>query len=260
MILTLDLGNTNLYVGVYREDKLIATYRTYSDKTRSSDGYCEILKMFFLQENILATDFEGAILSSVIPSLSGILVKATEKLLKIPCLQVGPKLKSGLPIHIDRPTELGTDLVCDAVGAIHKYGTPNLIVDLGTATKYLVVDKGGNFQGCIILPGIKTSFNALIDHTAQLMEIDFEAPKNIIGKNSKDSLNSGAIYGTIAQIRSLKTMIEKELGYTLKPILTGGNAALIEKYLPEFLYDEQLILDGLLQSYKKNKGEKNNEK
>lgn len=259
MILTLDLGNTNLYVGVYHEDQLIATYRTYSDKKRSSDGYREILQFFLLQEHLDVNAFTGAILSSVIPSLSGTIVSAVEKVIHVPCLQVGQKIKSGLPIHIDHPLELGADLVSDAVGAIHKYGYPLLIVDLGTATKYLVVDQNGAFDGCIIAPGIKVSYQALVEETAQLMEIEYVAPKNIVGKNSKDSLNSGAIYGTIAQIRELKRMIEASLGYSLKPILTGGNAILIQKELNEFQYDDQLILDGLYEIYKKNQGDAHHE-
>lgn len=253
MILTLDLGNTNLYLGVYQGEKLIATYRTYSDKMKSSDGYVEIFQNFLKNENLNEKDFKGAILSSVIPSLSRTIVFAVEKTLHIPCMQVSQKIKSGIPIKIDRPSELGADLVSDTVGGINKYGNSLLIVDMGTATKYLVVDKDGAFEGCIITPGIKTSFSALINHTAQLMEIEFETPRNIIGKNSKDSLNSGAIYGTVAQIVELRRMIEKDLGYKLIPILTGGNAILLKDHLEDFIYDDRLILDGLLAIYKKNK-------
>ncbi len=254
MILTLDLGNTNLLFGVYQEKKLIATYRTYSDKTKSSDGYKEILIQFLKNENLKPSDFEGAILSSVIPSLSKAIINAVEKYLNVKCLLVGPKLKSGLAIRIDNPSELGADLVSDSVGAISKYNEPCLIVDLGTATKYLVIDKNLAFQGCVITTGIKLGFQALATNAAMLMEIDYETPKKIIGKNSRDSLNSGAIYATIAQIKELSNMIENEIGYKLKHILTGGNAYLIKDFLTNnFVFEEYLILDGLLSIYEKNK-------
>lgn len=253
MILTLDLGNTNLLIGVYQNKELIATYRTYSDKTKSSDGYKEVLSMFLKTENLNPLDFEGAILSSVIPSLSKAIITAVEKLLNVKCLQVGQKIKSGLPIRIDNPSELGADLVSDSVGALEKYKSPCLIVDLGTATKYLVIDNQGNFQGCVITPGIKLGVNALALNAALLMEIDYEAPKKIIGKNSRDSLNSGAIYATIAQIKELCSMIEKEVGYKTTKILTGGNAYLIKDFLSEdFVFEEYLILDGLLSIYERN--------
>lgn len=253
MILTLDLGNTNLLIGVYQEKKLIATYRTYSDKTKSSDGYKEIFKQFLNAENLNPRDFKGAILSSVIPSLSKAIVDAVEKVFSIKCLQVSSKLKSGLAIHIDNPSELGADLVADSVGAIVKKITPCLIVDLGTATKYLVVDKQDAFQGCVITTGVKLGFEALANNAAQLMEIDYEAPKKIIGKNSRDSLNSGAIYATVAQIKELSEMIENEVGYKMHKIITGGNAYLVKDFLPDsFVFEEHLILDGLLAIYEKN--------
>ncbi len=253
MILTLDLGNTNLFVGVYQGKKLIATYRTFSDKTKSSDGYKEILKNFLEMEHLDCAQFEGAILSSVIPSLSKALVTAVEKLLHVTCLQVGSKLKSGLAIHIDNPSELGADLVSDSVGAISKYKAPCLIVDLGTATKYLVIDKNANFQGCVITTGIKLGFEALAKRAALLMEIDYETPRKIIGKNSRDSLNSGAIFATVAQIHELCSMIEKEVGYKMIKLVTGGNAYLVKDLLSkEFIFEEYLILDGLLSIYEKN--------
>ena len=253
MILTLDLGNTNLFLGVFKDDKLIATYRTYSDKKKSSDGYKEIINAFLNQSGLNKKEFKGAILSSVIPSLSKDIIYAVEKLLGVHCYLVSQKVKSGLSIKIDNPSELGADLVCDSVGANYRYGYPSIIIDLGTATKYLVIDKNGAFVGCVIHSGIKLSFDSLARNAAQLMEIDYDAPKNIIGKNSRDSLNSGAIYGTIAQIKELTNMIEKEIGYPLKRIVTGGNANLIKGMLDgSFIFDDNLILDGLLAIYKHN--------
>ncbi len=253
MILALDLGNTNLFIGVYEDDKLLVTFRCYSDKTKSSDSYKEIISNFLKEEGLDFSKFTGAILSSVIPSLNRSIVNAVEKLLKVHCFLVSSKIKTGLKIKIDNPLELGADLVCDSVGAIKKYGYPCLIVDLGTATKYLVINDKGEFVGCVIHSGIKLSSQALSKNAAQLMDIDFEAPKHIIGRNSRDSLNSGAIYGSLATLFGLSDMIEKEMGYSLKKIVTGGNAMLIKEHLnDQFSYDETLILNGLIEIYNNN--------
>ena len=251
MILTLDLGNTNLFIGVFDNDKLVATYRTHSDITKSSDNYRDIISMFLFQKGFKITDFEGAILSSVIPSLNKSLVKAVEELLNVKCLLVGQKIKTGLQIKIDNPSELGADLVCDSIGAKNLYGYPCTIIDLGTATKYLAIDEKGDFVGCVITSGIKLSFDALARNAALLMQIDYEAPKNVLGRNSRDSLNSGAIYGTIAQIKEMSKMIDKELGYNTKKIITGGNSVLIKDYVgDDFIFDDTLILKGLLGIYR----------
>ena len=254
MVLVLDLGNTNLFLGVFKDDELFLTYRTHSDKTKSSEGYKEIISLFLFQNGLKISDFKGAILSSVIPSLNKEIVKAVESLLHVECYLVGQKVKSGLQIKIDNPSELGADLVCDSVGAKIKYGYPCLIVDLGTASKYLAIDNKGDFVGCVISSGIKLSFQALAKNAALLMEIDYDAPKKIIGKNSRDSLNSGAIYGTIAQIKELCKMIEVEMGYKMKKIITGGNSALINGLLEEeYILDDTLILYGLYYIYLNNK-------
>jgi type III pantothenate kinase len=168
---------------------------------------------------------------------------------------VGKSLKSGLSIRIDNPNELGTDLVADSVGGKSKYGYPLLITDMGTATKILVIDKDGNFVGCVIAPGIKVAMMALTKKSAQLMDIDLVAPEKIIGKNSPDSLNSGSIYGNIAMIEGMNKMIEKELGYPCKKIITGGYSAILKEHLDkEFIFDPTLIFEGLYQIYLKNGG------
>lgn len=249
MILLLDLGNTNLYVGVYQNKTLIHEYRTDSDLNRSADMYASLLNNFLLHKNIDPEQIEGAILSSVIPSLTDVICYAVKLITNKECILVNKGTKTGLPIRIDNPSELGADLVCDAVGAINKYGYPCIVCDLGTASKLLVIDKNGNYIGGTISPGIKIAGKALTQSAAQLMDISYKAPKNIIGKNSPDSLNSGAIYGHIAMIKGLTEMIEKELGYETKHILTGGNSILVKDYIDNYLYDPTLILDGLFTIY-----------
>lgn len=252
MILLLDLGNTNLYVGIYQNKTLIYEFRTDSDLNRSADMYANLLNNFLHQKNVDVSKIEGAILSSVIPSLTEIICQAVNNVTNKECLIVNKGTKTGLSIRIDNPSELGADLVCDAVGAINKYGFPCIICDLGTASKLLVIDKNGNYIGGTISPGIKIAGNALTQSAALLMDISYKAPKNVIGKNSPDSLNSGAIYGHIAMINGLTSMIEKELGYETKHILTGGNANLIKNIISNYTFDSTLVLDGLYEIYRRN--------
>lgn len=253
MILLLDLGNTNLYIGLYQNKTLIHEYRTDSDLNRSADMYGYLLNNFLQDKKINSNEIEGAILSSVIPSLTDVICTAVKLVTNKDCLLVNKGTKTGLSIRIDNPSELGADLVCDAVGAINKYGYPCIICDLGTASKLMVVDKNGNYLGGTISPGIKIAGKALTQSAAQLMDISYKAPKNVIGKNSPDSLNSGAIYGHIAMINGLTEMIEKELGYKTKHILTGGNSILVKDYINDYFYDSTLILDGLYHLYIKNR-------
>lgn len=253
MILLLDLGNTNLYVGVYQNGSLLCEYRTNSDTHHSSDMYQYLLNSFFIKSKLHVEDFEGAIIASVIPSLTMTIVDAVETMIKKKCYIVGNNLRTGLSIRIDNPSELGADLVADCVGALKEYSVPCIICDLGTANKFLVLDKTGNFIGCIISPGIKTAGKALALDAAQLMDISYTAPKKVIGKNSPDSLNSGAIFGTIAMINGLTDMIEKEIGYKTNHIITGGNAKLVYKELKNYVYDPHLIFKGLYHIYQKNK-------
>lgn len=253
MLLLLDLGNTNLYVGVSVNNVIITEFRKHTDLYRSSDEYLEILHSFFVTHHLDINDFEGAILSSVIPSLTLTIKTAVEKLIKKECLVIGKGIKSGLNIKIDNPLELGADLVCDCVGALNKYQPPLIIADLGTANKILVVDDHGSFVGCTISVGMKIGIKSLTSNTAQLMDVSLTPPNKIIGKNSPDSLNSGATYGTCAMIEGLSRKIEKELGYPCTKILTGGNSNLIKNIISnEFHHEPKLILYGLNQIYLKN--------
>lgn len=254
MVLVLDLGNTNLYIGIYENNSLVKEVRKHTDLYRSSDEYYEIFDSLLRLENISPSSFEGAILSSVIPSLTLTIKFAIEKLIKKECKIVGKGIKSGLSIRIDNPSELGSDLVADSVGALAKYNAPLIIVDLGTANKILVVDKNKEFVGCTISVGLKIGMKSLTSSAAQLMDVSLIPPKRIIGKNSVDSLNSGATYGTVCMIEGMAEKIERELGYKCTKILTGGNSYIIKDIInKDFIFEPTLILDGLYQIYLKNR-------
>ena len=254
MIILIDIGNTNIYSGIYDENKLVAEFRTHTDLNKSSDEFFNVFKSLLFTHKIDINNIDGGIISSVVPSLTLIVKKAIEDLISKEIKVVGKKLKSGLSIKIDNPSELGSDLVCDCVGGITKYGFPLIIADLGTANKVLVVDNNGNFVGCTISPGIRIGMKSLTSNAAQLMDVSLNAPSKVIGKNSIDSLNSGATYGTSCMLEGLTTKIEKELGYSCRKVLTGGNAILIKEIISEeFVYDQSLILEGLFQIYNKNR-------
>lgn len=245
MNITLDMGNTNIYIGVYQDGTLVHTFRTLTDKSKSYDEYLLSFREFKSKLN-LSEPCDGAIVSSVVPSLTMVVVKAISNVFETEVKIVGPGLKTGLQIKMDNPNEVGADLVCDGVGALTKYGPSTLIVDLGTASKIIVIDKNGCFAGGVVMPGIMISMKALLNNAALLTESSLIAPKNIVGKNTPDAMNSGAIYGTISSIEGLCKKIEKELGYNCQKVLTGGYGELVKENISEeFIYDKDLILDGL---------------
>ena len=251
MFLTLDLGNTNLFIGVCDDEKVIKTFRTSTDLNKSGDEYALVLDSLLkdYKEKI-----EGVIISSVVPSLNHVLKTAVRYLYGVEPILVESGIKTGLPIRIDNPNELGADLVCDGVGAIAKYGPKTIVVDLGTATKILVIDDKGAFIGGIIAAGLKISMEALAGKAAKLSEISLESPKSVICKNTTDCMNAGIVTGTKLMIQSFVSEMEKELGYSTNKIATGGFAHIIND-LEGFTYDFNLVLDGLRVIYLKNRHE-----
>lgn len=261
MTLLVDLGNTNISVGVYRDRKPIYFFKTAADKLKSKIEYVELFDQFLTYHKIDKEKIEGAILSSVVPQLTRKIEQAVEELTKKECLVISNKLKSGLQISIDNPNELGSDLICDSVGAINNYKRDCLIIDVGTATKFLVVTKNKVFKGCSIAPGMQISAKSLWDSAAQLSDVEFKAPEKIVGRNSKDSMSSGIVYGHAAMIIQMSKAIEAETKLPLKKIITGGSAGFIKDVLPEdFSYEPQLIFEGLYDIYEKNTGVKVYEK
>ncbi len=252
MNITIDMGNTNIFVGVYKDGTLVHTFRTLTDKSKSYDEYLSIFNRFISEKNLIEP-CDGAILSSVVPSLNKLITSVVKETFKTEVKTVGPGLKTGLKIKMDNPSEVGADLVCDCVGALQKYGPATLIVDLGTASKIIVLDKDGCFVGGVVMAGIMIATKALTNQAALLSEVSLECPEKVIGKNTPDSVNSGSIYGTIAMIEGLCTKIENELGYKCQRILTGGYAPLVRDHLnKDFVHDSSLVLDGLFFALKKN--------
>ena len=258
MILTVDVGNTNITLGAYKDNKLLFVSRLATDRSRTKDQYAvEMLSILNLHE-VTPLDFEGAIISCVVPELSVTIQRAVKIVSKHSPLIVGPGLKTGLNIKTEDPAILGADLVADAVGAINMYKTPCLVWDLGTATKISVIDETGAFLGCTIGAGVSISIEALATKTSQLPQISIDAPSSAIGKNSVNSMRSGVVFGTVAMLDGLSDRIMKELGLEKMTIVaTGGlSKGIVCHSTKEITYNQNLVLDGLKIIYDMNSAKK----
>jgi len=253
MILALDIGNTNITLGVYDGETLKFVSRLASDQKRLGDQYAIEIRDILDINGESVSSIEGSILSSVVPPITSYIVGGIEKLTGKKPLVVGPGIKTGLNILIENPAILGADFVAGAVAAIEMYPCPALIFDLGTATSVSVLDKNENFLGGCIMPGVRISLEALSIKTAQLPHISLEAPPHMIGRNSIDSMRSGSVYGTAAMIDGMSDRLEEELGMKCTVICTGGLSRVIVPHCHhEIIYNDNLLLEGLRILYQKN--------
>ncbi len=257
MVFTVDVGNTNIVLGAYNSaDELVFTSRVATEAIKTEDQYAitfnEILKLNDVSKN----DFDGAIISTVVPSLLPVLKNAVKKLFKVDALVVGPGIKTGLDIKLENPAILGADLVCGAVGALLKYKPPLIIFDFGTATTISGIDKNGAFLGGSIIPGVNVSLKALSSSAAQLQDINAESGQiTAIGKNTIDSMRSGIILGNAAMLDGMILRYKEVLGEDATVVATGGLAPSIVPYCKAegINLDSGLLLDGLYAIYKKNR-------
>lgn len=254
MLLVIDIGNTNITLGVFEGEELKITARISTDHHKTGDQYAfELLNVLNLH-SVNVQDIEGCIVSSVVPALAHAFKKACRLVCKCEPLFVGPGVKTGLNIKIDNPAQLGADLAVGAVAAIEKYKMPCVILDMGTATTISVLDKNANFLGGTICAGIGISLEALSSKTSQLPLIAIETPKSAIGKNTVESMQAGLILGSAAMIDGLIDRIEDELSQKCTVVATGGLARkVIENCRREITYDKDLLLSGLRIIYEKNK-------
>lgn len=255
MIFTVDVGNTNIVIGVFdNNDKLVFSSRIATQSSKMEDEYAVDFKDILELYGVGTDRFDGAIISTVVPSLMPTLKSAIKKLLKCKVLVVSSGIKTGLNIKIDDPAMLGADLVCGAVGAMAKYPLPLIIFDMGTATTISAIDRNGNFLGGTIFPGVKVSLRALSSTAAQLPDINTELNgKSVIGRNSIDSMKSGIVFGTASMVDGMIERYKSELGEDSTVVVTGGIAPSIVAHCKNnVIVDETLLTDGLLLIYKKN--------
>ncbi|MBS6735158.1 MAG: type III pantothenate kinase [Clostridiales bacterium] len=254
MILAIDIGNTNIVVGCVDEKKTYFIERLSTDRSKTDLEYAIIIKNVLDIYRIHPGQLEGGIISSVVPQVTMMVKMAAEKILKKEILVVGAGIKTGLNILIDNPAQLGSDLVVDAVAGIHEYPLPLIIFDMGTATTVSAVDRDKKYLGGMILPGIRTSLDALTARASQLQGIDLEPPKKLIGKNTIDCMKSGVIYGNAACVDGVIARMKEELGEDATVVATGGLAKCIIPYCREkIILDDDLLLKGLLVIFRKNR-------
>ena len=254
MILAIDVGNTNIVLGCIEDGKILNIVRAHTDANRTDAEHAIQLKQLLNFFNHDPHSFEGAILSSVVPPITGPLIAAVKYVTGLNCMVVGPGIKTGLNLRVDDPGTVAGDLVVGGVAAIACYGAPAIVMDFGTATTVTVIDKDSCFRGGAILPGVKLGRAALAAGTSLLPDISIAAPKKVIGTNTVDCMRSGAIVGTAAAIDGMIERMEAELGYPCLHIATGGLAqCIVTSCRNEIVCDDDLLLKGLWALWEKNK-------
>ena len=250
MILCFDIGNTNIVLGIVENKKIINTYRFVTNASLTDDEYFHKFKPV-----LESLEIEGVVISSVVPALDIVFERMINKYFNLDPIMIGPGIKSGLKLRIEAPKTLGSDLLCDAVGAVNKFGGPVIIVDLGTATKFIVVNDKDEYLGGAIAPGMNGSLNSLISNAAKLSHTALAKPHNIIGNDTTSCIQSGMIYGTASMIDGMVNQMIKELGLpNTNVVLTGGLAPLVKDVLTiDYHYEPNILIDGLIHLYYKNK-------
>ena len=251
MILAIHIGNTALTVGGYEGHRQLFI-GTLTAEQRTADEYGIALRGL-LQLHGVTTQPTGSIIASVVPPLNRPVIEAAARLTGQRPLVVGPGVKTGLNLAVENPNQVGSDLVVTAVAAAARYPLPLVVVSMGTATSFSVVDAKGSFRGGIIAPGVQVSYDALIQQASMLTPTVLTGPKTVIGANTADCLRSGCVLGSAAMIDGLIHQIEEELGASVSVIATGGLAKLITPYCRrQITVDEHLTLKGLMDLYEKN--------
>ncbi len=254
MIITIDIGNSNIVLGGVEGENILFEARLRTDATKTSDEYCIDLKMILEVYGVKVEQVEGAIIASVVPQVLNSIQTALRKLTGKTALVVGPGLKTGLNIKIENPSQAGADLVVGCVAALREHQAPLIVIDMGTATTVVVVDRDGAFIGGSISPGVKISLDALTERTALLPGLQLDQPRKAIGRNTIDCMRSGIMLGNACMLDGLVERMEEELGYETTVIATGGIAKFVVPLCKrKMLYDKDLLVKGLAALYRENR-------
>ncbi len=253
MLLAMDVGNTNITLGVFDKEKLLATFRMTTKTPRTSDEYGIILRDLLQYNHTQAGDVQAAIISSVVPNVMHSLTSAIIKYFHITPVIVAPGIRTGIRIATENPRQIGADRIVDAVGAYGLYGGPVIVIDYGTATTYDLVDVSGAFVAGVTAPGIRTSAKALWDEAAKLPEIEICKPKSILAQETISSMQAGIVYGQIGQSEYIIRHIKEESGLKdVQVVATGGLGKLIASETTYIdIYDPNLTLQGMRLIYEK---------
>jgi type III pantothenate kinase len=252
MLIAIDVGNTQTVMGLYDGDDLVDSWRLSTVRERTADEYRLFLTGLLRQDGYRLEDVDGVALSSVVPTVKAAMIQVAETITG-PLIVVGPGVKTGMPINIDNPREVGADRVVNSVAAARRYGTPVVSVDFGTSTNMDAVDASGAYVGGAIAPGLEVSLNALITATAALRRVDLVPPRAAIGKNTVEAIQSGLIYGHAGLVDGLVERLVAELGGEVPVVATGGLASTIVPHCRSVeIVDPNLTLDGLRMIYEMN--------
>lgn len=254
MILAIDIGNSNIVIGGVEGENILFEARLRTDSTKTSDEYCVDLLSLLDIYSIRREEIEGSIVASVVPQVLNSVQTAVRKLIGKAPLVVGPGLKTGLNIQIENPAQTGADLVVGSVAALRSHKPPLIVIDMGTATTIMVLNRQGAFVGGAIAPGVKISLDALTDRTALLPGLQLDQPKRVIGRNTIDCMRSGMMIGNACMLDGMIDRMEAELGEKTTVIATGGIARFIVPLCShEIIYDKDLLLRGLAILYRENR-------
>lgn len=254
MLLAIDIGNTHIVIGVFKNDKLLSHWRLSSSITRTEDESYLVVKLLFDQINISPKDIDGVVISSVVPNFTNIYKLLSEKYFNTDPIIVSANLKLGIKVKYENPAAVGADRLCNAVAVYKKYGGPAIVIDFGTATTFDVISKKGEYLGGVIAPGIETAGGELHRRAAQLPKVELKFPQNVIGKNTTESMQSGILYGALDAMEGIIKRIENELGAKATLVATGGYSKLIcTKSSLKLNCEPSLVLEGAKIIYNLNK-------
>ena len=246
MLLAIDAGNTNVVMGLYDGERLVADWRITTPATWTGDEVAITLNDLFELRGLTVGLVRGVVIGSVVPNLTPALEEASVEHLKVRPVIVGPGVKTGIRIAIENPKEVGADRIANTLAAFRKYGGPAIVIDLGTAVTYDAISAAGEYLGGAIAPGVGISLDALLAHTAKLVRVELLAPDTVIGRSTMAAIQSGLLWGFVGQIEGMVKRMTDELGGTAHVIATGGQAGMVAG-LTQVIddVDPQLTLEGL---------------
>jgi type III pantothenate kinase len=253
MLLAVDVGNTNVTLALFEGERLVADWRVTSHRERTADEIAVELRQLFNLRGFELDVVSGVVISSVVPNLNPALIEASRRYLKCEPVMVGPGVKTGVRIRYENPKDVGADRIANALAAYTKYGGPVVVIDFGTAVTYDAISAEGDYLGGAIAPGVEISLDALVSNTAMLRRVEAVAPDSVIGRNTVTSIQSGLVWGFVAQVEGMVERIVAELGGTAKVIATGGQAGLVAGLTNVIqATDPLLTLEGLRLIYLQN--------